>query len=70
MVTRPPKIYTRLFHTIPPVASLQWSFTHMPKKTVNTDTIVLFAMCMETVLLQVAGLICVYIWRRISAADV
>ena len=29
------------------------------ENTVNTDTIVLFAMCMQTVLLEVAGLICV-----------
>ena len=29
------------------------------ENTVNTDTVVLFATCMQTVLLQVAGLICV-----------
>ena len=39
------------------------------ENTVNSDTIVPFPMCMETVLLHVACLICVEIWRRISAAD-
>ena len=28
----PPKIYTRLFHTIPQVASLHWSTTHICRK--------------------------------------
>ena len=32
---------------------------HYAENTVNSDTIVPFAMCMQTVLLQVAGLICV-----------
>ena len=37
----PPKIYTRLFHRIPQVASLHWSTTLYAENTVNTDTIVL-----------------------------
>ena len=32
MVTPPPKIYTRLFHTIPQIASLHWTTTHICQK--------------------------------------
>ena len=41
----PPKIYTRLFHTIPQVASLHWTLLIYAENTVNNDTIVPFAMC-------------------------
>ena len=43
----------------PEVASLHWTLLIYAENTVNSDTIVPFAMCMQTVLLQVAGLICV-----------
>ena len=57
----PPKIYTRLFRMYDctgcfPVLVHDYRHT---ESTVNIDIIVPFAMCIQTALLYVAGLICV-----------
>ena len=59
MVTPPPRSTPASSTRFPEVASLHWTLLIYAENTVNSDTIVLFAMCMQTVLLQVAGLICV-----------
>ena len=55
----PPRSTPASSTRFPEVASLHWTLLIYAENTVNSDTIVLFAMCMQTVLLQVAGLICV-----------
>ena len=55
----PPRSTPATSTRFPEVASLHWTLLIYAENTVNGDTMVPFAMCMQTVLLQVAGLICV-----------
>ena len=54
----PPRSTPASSTRFPEVASLHWTLLIYAENTANSGTIVPFAMCMQTVLLQVAGLIC------------
>ena len=59
MVTPPPDPHPPLPHDSQRLLLYIGHLLIYAENTVNSDTIVPFAMCMQTVLLQVAGLICV-----------